>query len=98
MMRFGFFQPALEEIDEALAYYQAIDRALSKRLTFDIEQALAAIAHMPESWKSIGDGLRQKRLKSFPFVINYLLRGETIWIVAFANTHRTPNYWRNRLT
>jgi toxin ParE1/3/4 len=97
MMRFGYFQPAIDEIDEALAYYQAIDQALSQRLVIDIEQALAAIAHMPESWKSIGDGLRQKRLKSFPFVINYLLRGETIWIVAFVNTHRNPNYWRNRL-
>jgi toxin ParE1/3/4 len=98
MIRFGYFQPALDEIDEALAYYKAIDPTLSQRLTRDIEQALAATAHMPESWKSIGDGLRQKRLKSFPFVINYLLREEVIWIVAFANTHRNPNYWRNRLS
>jgi toxin ParE1/3/4 len=98
MSRFDYFQPALDEIDEALAYYKAIDPALTQRLTRDIEQALAAIAHMPESWKSIGGGLRQKRLKSFPFVINYLLREEVIWIVAFANTHRNPNYWRNRLS
>jgi toxin ParE1/3/4 len=98
MSRFGYFQPALDEIDEALAYYKAVDPTLSQRLTRDIEQALAAIAHMPESWKSIDDGLRQKRLKSFPFVINYLLREEVIWIVAFANTHRNPNYWRNRLS
>jgi toxin ParE1/3/4 len=98
MSRFGYFQPALDEIDEALAYYKAIDYTLSQRLTRDIEQALAAIGHMPESWKSIGGGLRQKRLKSFPFVINYLLRDEVIWIVAFANTHRNPNYWRNRLS
>ncbi len=97
MSRFGYFQPALDEIDEALAYYQAIDPTLSERFTRDIELALAAIAHMPDSWKSLGDGLRQKRLKSFPFVINYMLRGEMIWIVAFANTHRNPNYWRNRL-
>jgi hypothetical protein len=66
MMRFGYFQPAIDEIDEALAYYQAIDQALSQRLVIDIEQALAAIAHMPESWKSIGDGLRQKTSEIFP--------------------------------
>lgn len=98
MSRFGYFQPALDEIDEALAYYQAIDPTLPLRLTRDIELALAAIVDMPESWKSLGDGLKQKRLKSFPFVINYMLRGEMIWIVAFANTHRNPNYWRNRLS
>lgn len=97
MSRFGYFQPALDEIDESLAYYQAIDAALSQRLTRDIESALAAIAHMPESWKSIGEGIRLKRLKSSPFVINYMLRGEVIWIVAFANTHRSPHYWRDRL-
>ncbi len=98
MSGFGYFQPALEEIDEALAYYKAIDPTLPARLTRDIELALVAIAHMPESWKPIGDGLRQKRLKSFPFVVNYLLRDDTIWIVAFASTHRNPNYWRNRLS
>jgi toxin ParE1/3/4 len=98
MSRFGYFQPALDGIDETLAYYQAIDSALSQRLVIDLEQSMAAIAHMPASWKSIGEGLRQKRLKSFPFVINYMLRDDVIWIVAFANTHRNPNYWRNRLT
>ncbi len=86
------------EIDEALAYYQAIDPVLSQRLVLDIEHALAAIVHMPQSWKLIGDGLRQKRLKSFPFLINYLSTDEVIWIVAFVNTHRQPNYWRNRLS
>ncbi len=97
MSQFGYFRPALDEINEALAYYQAIDASLSQRLTRDIELALSAIAHMPESWKSIGNGLRQKRLKSFPFVINYMQRGDVIWIVAFANTHRSPHFWRDRL-
>ncbi len=60
MTRLEYFQPALDEIDEALAYYQAIDPVLSQRLVVNIEQALAAIVHMPLSWKSIGDGLRQK--------------------------------------
>ncbi|NJS36206.1 MAG: type II toxin-antitoxin system RelE/ParE family toxin [Brachymonas sp.] len=87
----------MDEIDEALAYYQAIDPMLCSRLTNDIEQALSAIAHMPESWKSIGGGLRQNRLKAFPFLMNYLVRDDKIWIVAFAHTHRKPNYWRDRL-
>jgi hypothetical protein len=98
MSRFGYFQPALDEINEALDYYKVIDSTLSQRLILDLEQSLAAVAHMPESWKSIGEGLRQKRLKSFPFVINYMLRDDVIWIVSFANTHRNPNYWRNRLS
>lgn len=37
------------QIAEALAYYKAIDVSLSQRLTRDIESALAAVAHMPES-------------------------------------------------
>ena len=98
MNRLEYFQPALGEIDEALAYYQAIDPVVSQRLVIDIEQALSAVIHMPQSWKSIGGGLRQKRLKSFPYLINYLPNDDVIWVVAFANTHRLPNYWRNRLS
>ena len=85
-MRFEYAAAAIDEIDEALAYYQAIDQDLSSRLVRELEDSLQMILRFPLGWHPLSGGLRQRRVKSFPFVI-----------VAFANTHRRPDYWRDRV-
>jgi toxin ParE2 len=96
-MRIEYAAQAVVEVDEALAYYRAIDPALSTRLVGEIEEALRLIQAMPLGWKPLEDDLRQRRLKVFPYVFIYAVRAEVIGIVAFAHTHRRPKYWRDRL-
>ena len=97
-MRFEYAAAAIEEIDEALAYYRAIDLNLSSRMVSEIEDALQLIQRFPEGWQPIGLGLRQRRLKSFPYVLVYGVGGDSIQMIAFANTHRRPGYWRDRIS
>ncbi len=90
--------PAVDhEIIEALHYYRAIDFQLGARLVQEFENAIQRIVHFPEGWKEIGRNLRRCGLKKFPFVIIYRYRDDEITIVAFANTHRHPGYWRDRI-
>ena len=96
-MRLDYAEQAVAEVDEALAYYHAIDPLLSAKLVAEIDESIRLICAMPMAWKSIGDGLRQCHVKVFPYVIVYALKKDVIAIVAFANTHRRPNYWRGRL-
>ena len=96
-MRFEYAAAAIDEIDEALAYYQAIDQDLSSRLVRELEDSLQMILRFPLGWHPLGGGLRQRRVKSFPFVIVYQPKDDAIVSIAFANTHRRPDYWRNRL-
>jgi len=96
-MRFAYAAAAVEEVDDALAYYKAIDPKLSRRMVREIEEALHHIQQFPDGWHPLGDGLRQLRLKSFPYVMIYTVDADKIGIVAFANTHRRPGYWRDRL-
>lgn len=96
-MRIEYASQAVDEVDEALAYYRAIDPPLSTRLVGEIEEALRLIQAMPLGWRPIDDALRQRRLKVFPYVFIYAVRADVIAVIAFAHTHRRPQYWRDRL-
>lgn len=90
--------PAVDdEAMEAVQYYAAIEHRLGLRLVQEFEAAVERIVRFPEGWKPISANLRQCGVKGFPYVVVYLLRANEITIVAFANTHRRPNYWRGRL-
>lgn len=90
--------PAVDgEAIEAVQYYAAIDHRLGRRLAEEFEAAVERIVRFPLGWKPIGVNLRQCAVKGFPYVVIYLLREEEITVVAFANTHRRPHYWRGRL-
>lgn len=95
-MGFEFAAAAIEEIDEALAYYRAVDPSLSSRMVIEIEDALQLIERFPLGWHPIDLDLRQRRLKSFPYVFVYSVAADAIQAIAFANTHRRPGYWRDR--
>ena len=96
-MRFEYAAAAINEIDEALAYYHAIDQDLSSRLVRELEDSLQMILRFPLGWHPLEGGLRQRRVKFFLFVIVYQPREDAIVIIAFANTHRRPDYWRDRV-
>jgi toxin ParE2 len=85
------------EAIEAAQYYKAIDPKLSERLTKEFETSIERIKRFPLGWKTIDADLRQCVVKGFPYVVIYAVRGEEIIVVAFANTHRRPGYWRDRL-
>ena len=90
--------PAVDaEAMEAVQYYAAIEHQLGRRIGKEFEAAVERIVRFPEGWKPIGVNLRQCGVKGFPYVVIYLLRADEITVVAFANTHRRPNYWRDRL-
>ena len=41
-------------------------------------------------------GYRRVNLKVFPFYIAYIIREDTLWIIAIAHSHRKPEYWIKR--
>lgn len=96
-MRLAYAAAAVSEVDEALAYDDAIDPHLSRRMVLEIDTALSRIQQFPDGWHPLEGGLRQLRPKSFPYVLIYRSAADTIAIVAFASTHRRPGYWRDRL-
>jgi toxin ParE2 len=89
--------PVDDEVIEAFNYYNAIDPKLAERLTQELEACIRRIVHFPQGWKLIAPNLRQCVVKGFPYVVIYTAQDMDIVIIAFANTHRRPSYWRDRL-
>ena len=89
--------PVDAEALEAVRYYKTIDPKLGIRLVDEFEAALSRINHFPHGWKPITPKLRQCSLKGFPYVVIYTVTNDEIIIVALANTHRKPGYWRARI-
>ena len=96
-MKVRYLSPVALEATEALQYYEAIAPQLGGRLIHEFEASVNRIKRFPLGWRPIDADLRQCMVKGFPFVVIYALRNEEIIVVALANTHRRPGYWRDRL-
>ncbi len=89
--------PVDEELTEAIRYYNAINDSLGTRLFDEFVVAIGLIERFPNGWHPLGGDLRQCKLKSFPYAVIYAVMDTDIVVVAFANTHRRPGYWRTRM-
>jgi len=91
------FRPAAEhDINDARAWYGL--RSLDVETSFS--RALAAtleiiIAH-PLAYPQIEHGIRRARVSTFPYVVYYLPKGDTIRVLAVVHTARHPDSWKRR--
>ncbi len=50
----------------------------------------------PELYRFRQAGYRRINLRVFPYYVPYAVRGETLWILAIAQSARKPLYWISR--
>ena len=62
-----------------------------------IAAAEELVQRSPEAWSGYFHGTRGFRFQKFPFVLAYVMRGDTIFVVALAHTRLKPGYWQERL-
>jgi hypothetical protein len=89
-------QQAFEELNAAIAYYEEQQVGLGRRLKDEVDQHVNWIvsnATIPQIRKG---GYRRVNLKVFPYYIAYIIREDTLWILAIAHSHRKPEYWIKR--
>ena len=96
-MKVRFLEVAQQELDEAVAYYNAEVAGLGEAFLLEALSALDRIQHFPDAWHPLSKTTRRCRLRRFPYGVVYRLDDEGILIVAVANLHRQPDYWRDLL-
>lgn len=96
-MKAKFHSEALEELEEAVAYFKAIDRDLAKRFRASLGTVIASVAKSPLLGPIYVDEVRKRVLSDFPYVIFYLQFERQIMIVAVTHTSREPDYWLDRI-
>ena len=95
-MNIIFLEPAQEELDEAISYYNYQHQGLGDEFLAEILKAIDLIQKYPQAWQKLSDRIRRCLLKGFPYSVIYALSDDNLIIIAIAHLHRKPNYWSDR--
>ena len=97
-MRVRFLEPARQELDETISYYNTELAGLGEAFLLEVLSAIERIRQYPKAWRSLTKNARRCQLKRFPYGLIYEADEAEVLIIAVANLHRRPGYWRSRRT
>jgi plasmid stabilization system protein ParE len=92
-----FHPQALQETENAVAWYAERSMRAAKRFVEDMGAAVAAIGETPERWSRFDGEARRTLLRRYPYVVVYRVLTDLIQVLAVAHGRRRPGYWRERL-
>lgn len=98
-MTFEFHPDALQEYQDAGAWYEEQRHWLGVEFTTAVDSAIMTILHDPQRHQFLGEGMHVFRLKRFPFYLFYHYRENTanVRIVALMHHKKRPDYWKERI-
>ncbi|MCZ7663786.1 MAG: type II toxin-antitoxin system RelE/ParE family toxin [Thermoleophilia bacterium] len=88
---------ALQELQEAAAFYDLEGPGLGGAFLDDFERAGEQILLLPESSPIARKHARRKFMARFPYAVVYSLIDEDVFVLAVAHSRRRPFYWQDRL-
>jgi hypothetical protein len=96
-MRFCFHPRADEEFDEAVQYYEDCQTGLGLESAEEVYAAIGRIAAYHDAWPVMSTSTRRCLVNRFPYGVIFQVKSGMLRIVAVANLHRRPDYWRDRV-
>lgn len=95
-MTVRFVEEAQQEFLDVIHYYEKAEVGLGRRFSAEPERTVQLLRSHPEIYRIRGADQRWINLKTFPFYLPFIIRVETIWVVAVAHESRRPQYWISR--
>ena len=96
MLETWFHPEAQAEYQGALVWYQVRSAQAATRFEAEIEHVLGLIASNPEMFSKYDDTHRFVMLRRFPYSLVYQVLPTYIYMVAVAQSRRSPGYWKRR--
>jgi plasmid stabilization system protein ParE len=96
-MRFLFHPAAENEFDLAVEYYETCQSGLGLEFAEEVYSTIARISEYPEVWSPMSGNTRRCLTNRFPYGIIYRIKDNSVHIIAIANLHRRPDYWKERV-
>ena len=96
-MRFQFHPAADAEFDLAVEYYEQCQSGLGLEFAEEVYATIARIIEYTEVWSPLSKNTRRCLTNRFPYGIIYRIKNNNIHIIAVANLHRQPDYWKERV-
>ena len=98
MIKRAFFHELAEkELNEAASYYETQSSGLGGAFLDEVERTVGLIVQYPEAGPLVNPVVRKRQVRRFPYAVFYSIEPKEIWILAIANQHRRPFYWRGRV-
>ena len=97
MRKVTFHEEADVEVNEAARYYEASAPGLGLLFLAAVEEAVEQVLGNPEAFQVVGDEVRHKLLRRFPYSLLYVIEPDRIRVIAVAHQKRRPGYWSRRL-
>jgi hypothetical protein len=70
---------------------------LGDEFLVEVFHAIDRIKNFPQAWHLFTDTTRRCLLRRFPYGIVYQILDSEILVIAVANLHRNPDYWKDRI-
>ena len=96
-MRAILLKEAEIEFWESIAYYEEREPGFGLRFKDEVGAFVNKIEKNPLIPRLRPKGYRRVNLSVFPYSISYIVRGDIIWIVTIAHSHRKPEFWIDRI-
>jgi hypothetical protein len=96
-MKFYFHPQAEIELDNAMEYYDLCEFGLGLEFAEEVYSTIRRILIYPAASPKISKNSRRCLINRFPYGIIYQEKQNLIRIIAIANMHRKPDYWKKRI-
>lgn len=90
---------AVDELDEAAAWYDAQELGLGDELVEEVQQGLGWIEETPLAWPlhPVDSRYRVFYLARFPYQLPFSIGAQRVSVWAVAHSKRNAGYWRTRV-
>jgi hypothetical protein len=95
-MRYSFHPEAVNEINEAVDYFEEVESGFGFDFATEVHFAIERIMAFPKAWPLLENDIHRCLVRRFPYGIVYSVEKEIIIIIAVMHLHRNPDYWKHR--
>ncbi len=92
------FKPEVyDNLKAAYDWYESQRAGLGEDFILTLEESYAKITRSPKQYQQVYKSVRRKLVRRFPYGIFFLIRKDTIIVLAILHTKREPKKWRERV-
>ena len=97
MTPYRFTSAALEELRQAIIYYEQRENGLGAAFLDEVEATVNRILQNPAAWHPLSSRTRRCRTHRFPFGLIYQIRPHEILVTSVMDLRRDPVSWQDLL-
>ncbi len=91
------FRPEVrEELDDAYSWYEGQQSGVGDDFLICVDETLARILQVPESYPVIYRDVRRAVVRRFPYAVYYRIVSEGTLVIAIFHGRRDPKAWQKR--